>query len=246
MFYPWFPIVPFIPATNEKPPTLYALLNSKLNFDKETKVKISDLAKQGTSFVFNFDYPLSSKVDKNKFETMIINHFLMRRIGYDTFTAFQIALNVKMNEIMPFYNVLLNALNGWDLFKDGENIVRTQSDTRDTNTNNSSTQESSSSTNDSNISDLRYSDMPQNRINDVQNGSYLSEYNYNTNNNESVSNINSSSKDNTISNEKGNLTENISRTPSNKLDLYKSFINETNKIYTMIFKDLDELFYQLV
>ena len=86
------------------PPTLYALLNSIVNFDSETKTKIKDLASAGRSEIFDFTYPLSEKVEREDFEVLILNHFLMRCIGYDTLTAFKIALNVKLNEIMPIYN----------------------------------------------------------------------------------------------------------------------------------------------
>ena len=38
------------------PPTLYALLNSIVNFGEEEKTKIKDLAKVGRSTIFDFDY----------------------------------------------------------------------------------------------------------------------------------------------------------------------------------------------
>ena len=39
-------------------------------------------------------------------------------------TAFKIALNVKLNEIMPVYNKMFDFLDGWDLFNDGEKTIR--------------------------------------------------------------------------------------------------------------------------
>ena len=89
-----------------EPPTIYSILNSYVNFSKETPEKIKNLAKTGRAVIFDFDYPLTSNIDKESFECMILNHFLMRRIGYETFTAFNIALNVKLNEIMPTYNIM--------------------------------------------------------------------------------------------------------------------------------------------
>lgn len=240
MFYPWLPIIPFLPSNCEKPPTLYSLLEAKLNFgaEDENKIKIKHLAKEGASFIFDFDYPLSTNINKEKFETMIINHFLMRRIGYETFTAFQIALNVKMNEIMPYYNILLDSLNGWNLFNDGENITRKQEDTRTNNTKQNGTNNS----NIDNTDELKYSNTPQNNLTSIQNGEYLTEYNYNTTNNTQKNNFSNTSD----STDKGNLTETINRTPADKIELYKKFMNETNKIYSMLFQDLDVLFYQLV
>ena len=100
MIYPFsYLFMPFIPPNCDKPPTVYSILNSIVNGDKEEDdyTKIKDLAKEGRSTIFNFDYPLSSNINKEKFETQILNHYLMRRIGYETVTAFRIALDVKLN-----------------------------------------------------------------------------------------------------------------------------------------------------
>lgn len=80
MFYNPFYFVPRIPNINENPPTLYAILNSIVNYGKEEKTKIEDLAKESRTQVFTFNYPLSEKVNKEDFETLILNRFLMRRI----------------------------------------------------------------------------------------------------------------------------------------------------------------------
>ena len=169
--YFWF--YPFLPPNNNLPPTMYAILESIVNPDVDLNdpapdVKIKDLAKAGRSTIFNFDYPLSSKVDKEKFECMILNHFLQRRIGFETVTAFRIQLDVKLNEIMPFYNKMFDALENWDIF-DGETMERTGKDDRKTenknNTKNNLTNHSSTITNDT--SDRRNSELPQSRLEDV-------------------------------------------------------------------------------
>ena len=128
MFTPM--LMPMIPTWNEKPPTLYSILESIVNFDKEDKTKIKDLAKSGRETIFNFTYPLSNKVVKEDFECMILNHFIMRRIGFETVTAFRIQLNVKLNEIMPMYNKMFDMLDGWDIFNDGEVVTRDVEDER--------------------------------------------------------------------------------------------------------------------
>lgn len=236
MMYPW--MMPMLPADNPEPPTIYSLLNSYVNYNREVKVKISDLAKEGRGCFFDFDYPLASVVSKETFETMILNHFLMRRIGYETVTAFKIALNVKLNEIMPMYNKLFSAINNWEIFEDGEQETRNVTDSR----NNQTTSNITGTTNSSNTSDRRYSDTPQNNITDVQNGSYITDYNYDTDTGSSSSNTNGT----TNSTDNGSLTETISRTPADKLKNYVEFVKEKQNIYTMIFKDLDVLFYQVI
>ena len=267
--YFWF--YPFLPPNNNLPPTIYSILETIVNRDVDLNepapdVKIKDLAKVGRSTIFNFDYPLSSKVDKEKFECMILNHFLMRRIGFETVTSFQIQLNVKLNEIMPLYNKMFDALENWEIFNDGEIITRTGKDNRTSestqnstqnstnNTNNNLTNHSTTSTND--VSDRRNSELPQNQLEDLRNGSYVTNYNYDTNTNNgednSTSKGSSISTNNSSNNSTNNSTDNniynetITRTPADKITILKEMQENIKTIYSMIFKDLDCLFYQLV
>lgn len=242
--------IPMIPTNNMKPPTVYAILNSICNFDTETQTKIVDLAKVGRTKIFNFDYPLSEKVDKEKFECMILNHFLQRRINFQTITGFQIQLNVKLNEIMPLYNKMFDSLDGWNIFEDGEKTTHDSIDDRTTNVENTANNSlsSNSNTTSENISDLRYSKMPQNELQNIKDGKYITEYNYNqdnaTNTDESTSTGSSSGTSNTKDN--NILHEEWNRSPADKIAIYKEFQENLKSIYGMIFKDLECLFYGLV
>ena len=214
-------IYPFIypPAfpDYDLPPTIYSILKSFVYYDEE-QPKIKDLASSGRENIFDFDNPLTENIDKEHFEVMILKHFLMRRIGYDTVTAFKIALNVKLNEIMPIYNKLFDALDGWEIFNDGERVTETGENTIENET--------------TTVSDRRYSDTPQNQLSNVQNGSYITDYNYDTDTLNSESN--------------GSDSRTIIRTPSDKIKIYKEFIENKKSIYTMLFDELDTLFYGLV
>ena len=218
--YP-FIIPPAFPDYN-LPPTLYRLLNSLVNYNQEEQTKIKDLASEGREYIFDFEYPLSTHVDQEDFEIMILNHFLMRRIGYDTLNAFKISLNVKMNEIMPMYNKLFDALDGWNIFTSGESVTETGSNSLN------------NITNSSNTSDRRYSDTPQQQLSNVRDGKYITDYNYDTD----TGNVSSSTS--------GSDTRSITRTPADKIKVYKEFIENKKSIMTMIFEDLDSLFYGLV
>lgn len=250
--FPWmiFPIFPTpIPRVCDDPPTLYSLLNSIVNFNKEEKTKIIDLAKEGRSTVFDFEYPLSSVIDKELFETQILNKFLMRRIGYETFTAWQIALNVKLNEIMPSYNKLFDALESWNIFNDGLTIDRTLNDNKlsDRSTNLSSETNTKAINEATTEQDLRSSKLPQNEIQDVRNGSYMTDYGLNQNRDsaetDSTSTNQTASQD--ALNEKIMTTEIIKHTESNKIDIYTKFLENRNSIMSMIYKELDVLFFQI-
>ena len=226
--YP-FIIPPAFPDYNI-PPTLYRLLNSIVNFGEEEQTTIKDVAAAGREEIFDFDYPLTENLDKEEFEILILNHFLMRRIGYDTLNAFKIALNVKLNEIMPIYNKMFDMLDGWTIFNDGEEVSRTVSDAGSNSLNNI--------TSTSNISDRRYSDTPQNQLSNVRDGKYITDYNYDTDTGSVSSSAAGSDTRYTV--------ETITRTPSDKMKLYKEFIENKKSIYTMIFEDLDVLFYGLI
>lgn len=251
----YFLLFPPLPPNCSKPPTIYTILESIVNPDVDLNesapvVKIKDLAKEGRSTIFNFDYPLSQYIEKENFETMILNHFLQRRIGFETVTAFRIQLDVKLNEIMPLYNKMFNALENWEIFNDGEVTTRIGTDNTTTqntnNTSNSLTNQSTTSTTD--VSDRRNSELPQNQLEDLRNGSYVTNYNYDTNTNNGQDNSTSQGTSQATNNGTDNkqYNETITRTPADKIAILKEMQENIKSIYTMIFKDLDCLFYQLV
>ena len=264
-------LIPCLPTNEDRPATLYSIMQSIVNFGKtpEERIKTSDLAKIARSTIFNFDYPLSQNVNKEEFECMILNHYMMRRINFDTVTLFNIQLNVKLNSIMPKYNKMFDMMSNWDLFNDGEKQTHTSTDNRNientekrnastenTNTTNN-TLENESTTLGNNTSDNRYSNTPQNQLTDVQNGSYVSEYRYiqDTNNTtdssnskgNSTSNSNSTNTENNTSNttDTNTLNETWTKTIGDKMSLYKEYQETMQNIYDMIFHELDVLFYGL-
>lgn len=219
--------VPFMPPNCDKPPTVYSVLNAIVNGDKEDDdyTKIKDLAKEGRYKIFDFDYPLSSKVDKEYFETMILNHYMTRRIGFETVTNFKLHLQVKINAIMPKYNLLFDNID--DVFKSRVITKEGTNQTSNTSTNNNT----SNSTTDN-----RFSDEPQSKIDEIQNGSYVSNYSYIQANANSTGNAQNS----------GNGAYNEIVTEEDKDDNYFKVQNEMISIFDMIFKDLDCLFFSIV
>ena len=264
MYLPYFFNPFFIPAYNQKPPTLFSILNSIANFgkDEEERTKVKDLAKVTHTKIFDFDYPLSSKIDKDKFEINILNKFLKRRIGTETVVDFKIELEVKLNEIMPKYNKMFDFLEGWDLFNDGETVERMQTDNSNkeneqntiTESNTNNTLESTSNNETDLIQSHRESNTPQAYIENVQDNAYLSKYNYNEDKTSSddVTSSKGNSQNNTSNNSKLNETnvstinEKITRSPADKIKLYEEFQNNVASIYTMIYNELSPLFLQIL
>lgn len=251
MFYPYidnnyFLGFPFLPRNCDKPPTIYAFLQSIVNYGKDEKTKTKDLAKEGRSKIFDFDYPLSSNINKEDFECMILNHYLMRRIGFDTLTIFKIKLDVKLNEIMPKYNKMFDSVYNWNIFDDGEKTVRSGTDNRNTNTSSNTSNTLTNTSNSNNISDRRKSDTPQNQLSNVRDGSYVTEYNYDTNTATDSSNSEGTSNNTTNTKDDNNYNETITKTNSNKIEILKQIQTEINSIYSLIFNDLDILFYSVI
>lgn len=227
-------------AFNTDPPTLYSIMESMVNYDvdEEDQVKIKDLPSQARNKIFNFSYPLSSTVNRSEFEELFLKHYMFRRINYDTFTSFQIHLDVKLNTIMPKYNKMLEGFEA--IVFDGviEKHVRTTTDSRNI------TSSGASNSNSSSLGDTdnRYSDTPQNNISDVKNGNYISDYTFNqTHSNTSSDITSSSSEDNT-----GRVDEDITITRGDPIDEYKKYLEVMNSIYELIFKECDSLFYGII
>ena len=206
---------------NPIPPTLYSILNSIANYDATTQTKIRDLARVTHDKVFDFDYDLSSALNKDDFEIEILNHYMMRRIGFETFTAFQLYLENKLKEILPYYNLMLDAFKDFNLFNNGEVITRSKTERRDT-----------TGTSNSN-GENRLSEYPLNELDDLTDGKYVSTQN--------TSNI----KANNTTLDNGQENERIERSPVDKMSIYKSYLETRRSVMSMIYKDLDILFYGL-
>jgi len=272
--FPMYPMFPIMMGTandltrnNMKPVRLYRLLQSICNFEADEYVPTKDLAKVGRSKIFDFDYPLTDKVPRETFEVNILNHFMNRRIGFETPTAFKISLNAKLNEIMPMYNKMFDMLEGWELFNDGENITKTTiieyGETADYDKRNTGTDTVDNTGTMTNVEtgsitdDLRNSNMPQSELENVQDADYLTNYNYNTqtfNNHQNQNTQNTKNKRTADLQETNQQNKNIDETitetehhtPSDKIKIYKEFLQNRTSIYTMIFDDLETCFYGLL
>ena len=180
---------------------------------------------------------------------MILNHFIKRRIGTETFTEFQINLCVKLNSIMPTYNKLFNIISKNEGF--GETIEKSGINDRNTNSNITSilNAKNNSTTNGENITDNRSSELPQSELENIQDGSYVGNYTYNKDSSNSSDNSESENKSSSNSNTNDNTEYKESTTRTNILEIYTQLFQlsqNTLAVYDMIFKELNSLFYSLV
>ena len=204
-------------SINDEPPMLVDLMDSKVNFNNPNPVSVDNLSVAFRSYLFDFDYPLDN-IYKYDFEVTFLDHYMFRRIGYETYTAFKINLKVKLKSIMPKYNKMLEGFSKLDFLGLKEIHTRTENELGESN---------SSTTNDN-----RYSQLPQNEIQDVKDGAYMTDYTYNQGTSTGSANR--------------NTNENIEITRADELEEYKKFLDFTNNIYEDIFKECDSLFFSVV
>lgn len=109
---PWLPTKLTKAVEIDEPPTLYYIMKSIADFGKsyDEQTEIIKLAEATKDRFFYTDYPLAASVNKDQFEIDILNHFIYRRIGFDTVTGFKIALITKLREILPKYNLMFDLL----------------------------------------------------------------------------------------------------------------------------------------
>lgn len=214
-------------SLNDETPTLYSLMESYVNYGKEEseQVKIIDLPGAFKDYLFDFDYPLDNSL-KPSFEESFLNHYMMRRIGFETYMAFKIHLKDKLNTIMPKYNKLLLEFNNID-FK-GVKEIHTKSYRK-------AIDETTTGTSD-NTTDNRFSNVPQNEISDVQSGTYMTDYTLNTS---------SGRLGGTLSNNE-DYQETLEIDKGDPTDEYMKLQDKIYNVYDMIYKELNCLFFQVV
>ena len=147
---------------------------------------------------------------------------------------------------MPKYNKMFDSVYNWNIFEDGEKTVRSGTDNRNTNTSSNTSNTLTNTSNSNNTSDRRKSDTPQNKFSNVRDGSYVTEYNYDTNTATDSSNSEGTSNNTTNTKDDNNYNETITKTNSNKIEILKQIQTEINSIYSLIFNDLDILFYSVI
>lgn len=186
--------------------------------------------------IFNFDFPIFDENYRQVLCRKILKHYYTREIAHESVGRWKLALNTKLNEIMPYYNQLYKSeLLEFNPFYD-VNLTRSRegSGTRDTkgsntsnktNSNTESTSSNSKGTNSnsgtSNTNTLnRFSDTPQNSM-DTQGiadsvplttVTKINEDNTTTNENTATITNNESINGSGTENVTGNSTENINST----------------------------------
>lgn len=180
--------------------------------------------------IFDFDFPIFDEEYRLTLETKILKHFYTREIGAETYGLWKLWLDRKLNEIMPYYNKLykselleFNPLYTHNLTRKVDDTTRLDGTTH-------------SAGHDGNIH--KYSDTPQGALDNVENGTYLTNASQDTNHH-----------DNTITQDDTNIKDYLEtvvgyegKDASEMLMKYrKTFLN----IDMQIINELEPLFMQL-
>lgn len=122
--------------------------------------------------VFNFDFPIFDENYRQVLCRKILKHYYTREIAHETVGRWKLALNAKLNEIMPYYNQLykselleFNPFYDVDLTRsrEGGSTSNRISNNQETNSGTSKNISSGSGTNNTDTLN-RFSDTPQNSM----------------------------------------------------------------------------------
>ena len=122
--------------------------------------------------VFNFDFPIFDENYRQVLCRKILKHYYTREIAHETVGRWKLALNAKLNEIMPYYNQLykselleFNPFYDVDLTRSREGSGTSNKTSNNTETNSGTSKNVSSERGSSNTDTLnRFSDTPQNSM----------------------------------------------------------------------------------
>lgn len=177
------------------------IIESRIGLQKSLGYNnVNDIINQGRKCIFNFSYPIYDENYRGILETKIIKHFYTREIAFESVGRWNLALDEKMNLIMPYYNTLykinidsINPLEDVRMLtehkKEDTGVQDSNSNTESTNntevhsenTTNSNSQTNSSyddnsSSNTSSTNKNAFSNTPQGSLSNVDNNAYLTDY----------------------------------------------------------------------
>lgn len=122
--------------------------------------------------VFNFGFPIFDENYRQVLCRKILKHYYTREIAHETVGRWKLAMNAKLNEIMPYYNQLykselleFNPFYDVDLTRSKEGSGTSNRTSNNTETNSGTSKNVSSGSGTNNTDTLnRFSDTPQNSM----------------------------------------------------------------------------------
>lgn len=205
-------------------------------------ITIRQLLKNNFDFGLN-NYPIFDESYRSTLNQKILNHYYENEIGLETPELFKFYLNQKLEEIMPYYNILYNKqIKILSNIENNVNLTETFNRTNNTNTSTSSnsTSNSSGTSNNKNLFlDTPQGDTYKGTIDDTD---YATNVTFDNNNNtNNITDTSSSTGD-------ADTTENYIKTVIGNnggrynIELLKDIKDNLMNIDMLIITDLNELF----
>lgn len=72
---------------------------------------IKEIIESGVDIFKDWSYPIYSEDYRSSLNNKIIRHFYFKEIGFETVGRFKYELKTLLNEIMPYYNKIYDAIN---------------------------------------------------------------------------------------------------------------------------------------
>jgi hypothetical protein len=215
--------------------------------------------------VFNFDFPIFDENYRQVLCRKILKHYYTREIAHETVGRWKLALNAKLNEIMPYYNQLykselleFNPFYDVDLTRNREGNGTSNKTSNNTETNSGTSKNVSSGSGTSNTNSLnRFSDTPQNSMDTQGIADSVPLTTVTKVNEDNTTNNNSTDTITRNDNRTGSGTENINNTDKyietikgkqgteNYSSLLKKFRETFLNIDMMIIEDCSDCFFTL-
>lgn len=241
----------------------YAGLSESVGYDK-----VEEIIAKSRNKVFDFEYPIFDETYRSVLETKIIRHYYTREICAETVGRWKLFLAQRMNEIMPYYNILYNAqieLMKHNLFDDTDYYVDHTGERHDEGVKDGNTKSTDSGKDTTNVQDAPirdtwelFSDTPQGDVIAME----TDEYRYLTNATHTKTSGEGSNRDSEITYGKVNTgkfdeTNNVDTTdkylnhifgkvnPKSYASLYKEYIDNILNIDMEIINRLGDLFFNL-
>ena len=212
---------------------------------------VNSIIAASLSSIFNFDFPIFDEAYRSVLETKILKHYYTREIAFESVGLWQLKLDTRLNEIMPYYNQLYNSeLLEFNPFHDVDYTFTHEGERNDTghSTDDYDSSVSSTGTGSSNAWD-KFSDTPQGAVTGIQNDTYLTNARNATNSN-SYSDSKTQSDDRTNDTRFNSLDEYVN-TMVGKMgttsysELLNKFRDTFLNIDMMVIEELRDLFFNL-
>ena len=208
---------------------------------------VNDIISKAYPLIFDSQIPIFDENYKGPLFTKILRHYYTREIAFETFGLWQLHLNNKMFEIMPYYNQLylsskieFDPLGNYDLTR---TVIRTGTD--DTSAISKKTENLDNTLNQN--TKQGFSRTPQGTLANVENNSYLAEATIDTFSANSKSNRDNSGNETKNRDYDETITETIKGKNSqiSNAEILQKYRQTFLNIDLQIINELETLFFSL-